>query len=601
MASAEIPLILTLRGEPDKLVSKPDTYSELLQLARKPNIYFQQLQKFKDEEITFCFKWDDRKVQLDESALKFVHARARLRIVTPEQAHSVRSKHRAKSRRRSVKREPSFKRVKVEDSAAVKVRVEIDLTESDDAAPPPDGTSPVERAKGVHDISLQPDSGEQNVASNTATSQTKQTAQDSALITGATDELVAHSAGTIQKEQSDPLQPVAIPGLLGHNFAIGIGSPARTIRPQRQLIKRQYIDSEKPWVSTATPNHSTGSFSFRVLTEHNIIPCVFKSDSVHFNTVWKYLRCRGYPTNRPKFMRADGEKCVTGAAPLWRSGISEGRDVHVYRSDRPGIYILMPWDRSFLELSSEVSVALELRPGWKFSSVYPWTEIRTEDGNETAEWKVSITRNSESVSESGSEKYFGHISWETTVDAAFEPVADRKPLFNPAMPNMTPQNSVVLDRNKLLPIGDRRIVIYESYFYWVLHERMGLEMNIVQDFHDYVEAEFGDNIRSLEDRFSIAVSFVPQTHIDEAARLSITPRPYATARILMMFGTVDTTQEQGSWSAWAGRRRGLTDALREKDWASITGVRPDVLRDPGKFRAIEWGVMRVPEEHLIKK
>lgn len=86
MASFRVPVVLVLNGEPDKLVFKPDTYAELIQLARKPTIFFHQLDGFTDEEITFRFKWDDTEVNHDESAFEFVQARARFRIITPERA-----------------------------------------------------------------------------------------------------------------------------------------------------------------------------------------------------------------------------------------------------------------------------------------------------------------------------------------------------------------------------------------------------------------------------------------------------------------------------------------------------------------------------------
>ncbi|KAK7735555.1 hypothetical protein SLS53_007468 [Cytospora paraplurivora] len=496
MASSRIPIILALRGERDKLVSKPDTYSELLQLARKPTVYLHQLQRFADKEITFQFDWEGTDVDLDDSAFEFVHAKARLRIITPDQIPEFKVKRRSKSPDDSTLSQPPTKCVKIEDPLTRETRVEIDLTESDDAVPCSNNTITVDkRAPSAQDEIQQTDGEEQSLAENDVASQVNKRVPDEALQTGADDQTTAQNEGMDEKPQPNSVQPVAIPGLAADNF-----------------------------------NVSTGS---RTLSH----------------------------------------------------------------SHRPGIYLLPPRakDVPLLEPNHAVSVTLELQPGWKFGSVYPWTEIKSVDGIETAEWKVSINEHFETVSQSGSEEYFGHLSWETTVDSASKPIADKTPLFNPAVPNLNPQNSVVLDRDFILPRRDRLVDRYANYLYRVLCVALGVDENIVQDFLGYLETKFGENIRRLDDRFSIAVSFVPQTHIEEAARLSITPQPYATARIFMLFGAVDTTQKQGSWSTWAGRK------LCIKNWKKITGVRPKVLKNHEEFRAIEWGMMWVSEEHLIKK
>lgn len=276
----------------------------------------------------------------------------------------------------------------------------------------------------------------------------------------------------------------------------------------------------------------------------------------------------------------------------------DNTDIHVHKSDRPGTYFLPRKQEGSKRHPYELSVTLELCPGWKFDSIYPWTKINALDGIETAQWKVTVDEYGDPVNRSGAEEYHGHLSWETMVNADFRPSPGKNPHFIPALPVLNPTASVVLSRSHVL----RSDICGKNYLHQVLAVQLGLPEDIVRDFRDHFEAKFGGCLRNLHARQSIAISFMPQKHIEEAARIRITPQPDATARILMLFGTVDTSQESGSWSAWAGQRHSnVHNALKAKNWAALTGLQPEVLRDKTIFRAIEWGVMRVPEERLIAR
>jgi hypothetical protein len=316
------------------------------------------------------------------------------------------------------------------------------------------------------------------------------------------------------------------------------------------------------------------------------MPCTFRSGLVHVSTLKKYVQDRGYPTSRPNVPETHDDDLA-----FYRNRIVKGADVHVYNSAKPGIYFLPPKRDSPKKDFNEMSVTLKLCAGWRFKSIYPWTKIKALDGVETAEWKVHLDKKGNTFSNSGSEKYFGHLSWEPTVDTA----------LNPAKLILTPANSVVLKRQDVLGSRAHDVVGLHGdlYFRPVLAKQLGLPEDMIQDFQDYFDATFRDEIQKWEDRFSIAVSFVPQKQVDEAARISITPRPDTTARILMVFGAVDTTGKRKVWASWADRRRSVKDALGAKNWAEIIGVQPEALKDGRKFRAIEWSVMQAPVKKLV--
>lgn len=319
------------------------------------------------------------------------------------------------------------------------------------------------------------------------------------------------------------------------------------------------------------------------------MPCTFKSGMVRVSTLKKYLQDRGYPSSRLTIPETHNDNDNLALA---RNGIVEGADVHVYNSAKPGIYLLTPERCSRDKYATGLSVTLKLCPGWKFKSIYPWSKIKALDGIETAEWKVYVDKNGNTFSNSGLEKCFGHLSWEPTVDTA----------LNPAKLILTPENSVVLERQDVLTCPHWWSDEFHGgswYFGPVLAKQLGLPKDIIQDFQDYFNANFRDEIRKWENRFSVAVSFVPQKQIEEAAQISITPRPDATARILMVFGAVDTTGKREVWKSWADRRRSVEDALRAKNWAEIIGVQPEALQDGGNLRAIEWIVMQAPVTKIV--
>lgn len=73
-------MIIIKVGDRRRILEKPSSYANLVRFSRK---HFHQLRDIADEDIVFLFtpEWADSEVELDESALAFVHNHAELRIV----------------------------------------------------------------------------------------------------------------------------------------------------------------------------------------------------------------------------------------------------------------------------------------------------------------------------------------------------------------------------------------------------------------------------------------------------------------------------------------------------------------------------------------
>lgn len=264
----------------------------------------------------------------------------------------------------------------------------------------------------------------------------------------------------------------------------------------------------------------------------------------------------------------------------------------MYKSERPGVYLLPPKrqaSRDVFVSMPEVSVTLNLGPGCRLDSIYPWTEIKGFGNSvrsfeiarvQTASWKVSIDSYGNTFSKSGPDKYFGHLSWETFVHI------DR---FLPAMAKLTPQNSVVLLRHCILDPTSPQ----DDYLQQVLTDQLGLPEDIVHDFQNYFVEKLREETQGTSG--SIVISFVNQGQIQKAASLIIRPEPHVTARILMLFGV---PRKKKTLGAWAAKALSAEDALRKKNWANIIGLQPELLTDTSKYRAIEWGIIRVPNWKL---
>lgn len=221
--------------------------------------------------------WEDTEVVLDDSAFEFVQARARLRIITPGRAPSIKPERLSSSPRLAVASEPPLKRVKVENSLDGQSRVEIDLTKDERSVDKPIAAQEeepllvVKHSEGAQKQNSQLDAEGQTVAEDEATSQS-QPVPNGDLQTGAahhtaTRSQPAQSQAAAQNVQPSPLQAVAIRRLTAHNFDVDAASPTRTVPPQRQLIPHQWVDCREPWPgSEKLSGPNLGRLNIRVLT-----------------------------------------------------------------------------------------------------------------------------------------------------------------------------------------------------------------------------------------------------------------------------------------------------------------------------------------------
>lgn len=81
--------IILWLGDRERLLSKPDSYTGLLDLAR--NAFTKEFEVFDTNELTFHFvpDWRKREVELDPSAFEHIHDRAILRVVVPPTAAAL--------------------------------------------------------------------------------------------------------------------------------------------------------------------------------------------------------------------------------------------------------------------------------------------------------------------------------------------------------------------------------------------------------------------------------------------------------------------------------------------------------------------------------
>lgn len=83
----------------------------------------------------------------------------------------------------------------------------------------------------------------------------------------------------------------------------------------------------------------------------------------------------------------------------------------------------------------------------------------------------------------------------------------------------------------------------------------------------------------------IALRFVPQAAYEEAATLSVTPKPDVIVRVFMLFSGVREV-DLGFWN----------EALPNDNpeiWNEIVGIGEDAMANAKIFRVLEWGGMEV--------
>lgn len=353
------------------------------------------------------------------------------------------------------------------------------------------------------------------------------------------------------------------------------------------------------------------SADYVIALENYTIRLIFKSKHVHFSTLLKHVLERGYPALETQFRDTSGREFHDGSCSFDSKGIKNHSDVYVFNNERPGIYLFPPALHSYdygegrlLETRTSVvmpsaRISLHLTPELKFASLYPWAKVGGVGEKEKVEWEVCISGTGDSVSKVNQETYYGHPSWELaiTADAAnpSKPKEERasSSLFRRLL---NPDTSVVLNWTDVFLAPECPL---SSYLPRILGQQLQLPQEMILDFARYF-CKYNKLARSrVGGPSQIAISFVSQAMLDEIALLKITPQPVATGRVFMLWGMVSTSKLNGPWAAWHKTPLERVRAKNNKNWAEIIGLNPVALRDRKIFRAIEWGIMLVPKEHLV--
>lgn len=330
-----------------------------------------------------------------------------------------------------------------------------------------------------------------------------------------------------------------------------------------------------------------------IAIEQHMMRLTFKSKNVHLDTLLKHVLERGYPNREPEFRNADGHEPRNRAISFDLNGVQNHSDVYVFSNKRPGVYLIpdciaMP----------RVHISLNPVPEIKVASVYPWTKVEAVGQREKVEWDLCVNNEGDPVSLVNQDTYYGHPSWELAINAPSKSSDQAAPssLFRRLL---NPRTSVVMSRSDVFI---SKYSIYSSYLSEVLERQLKLPYQMARDFEKYFE-KYRTRLprESAGDQLHIAISFVSQKTLDEIAPLRITPEPVATRRVFMLCGAVNTRRCHGTWAAWYKTWSSCKKAMQSKNWGEIVGLNREALSDQAGFRAIEWGVLQVPEEFLVSE
>lgn len=328
----------------------------------------------------------------------------------------------------------------------------------------------------------------------------------------------------------------------------------------------------------------------------------FRNENIYISTLLQHVGTLGYPIEGAHIRRPDDNWpfLIERHTSFGRSGVRHNSDLYVFNDARPGIYLLPSREDS--SLTSHVRIKVHLVPGLKFRSLYPWTEIDTTEHGDKVEWGVSVDKRGDTVSKVNQETYYGHPSWDiaanSSIPCALQP-NDHSPCIGHSAWDLTPDTSVVLSMRDMFRYEG--YAADSSYIMTILLSQLQLERGTAKDFEEHFKGIIYRLSLSCErNEDDIAISFVPQGTLDKITTLEIEPEPAAIGRVWMIYSVVNTQQKKGRWSAWFGKSLSPSKALQKKNWAEIVGL-DRKLKDAKTFRAIEWGVMEVPEAFVIDR
>ncbi|PVF97914.1 ubiquitin-domain-containing protein [Serendipita vermifera] len=266
-----------------------------------------------------------------------------------------------------------------------------------------------------------------------------------------------------------------------------------------------------------------------------------------------------------------------------KCGIEDGSIIDIvlrFRGGKPVIYVLSP-------VSMDATVSLTLVPEWSFSAIYPVrAPLQLPDGSQSIEWKVR-TREDGTLVDRDTSTEISYLYWEAhtnALNAPRTPVASRPGTpctqgdptteeFNPACPNLSPHNSVLLCIEKVPMYLDKALLV------------LGLHTEARTSFITYW-------LPDLLKHEYITLRFLPQAAYERAAPISVLPSPASVTRVFMLWRGItesDVRKDGGRWGEAASR----AERMEPSEWIDVVGARfPENSMEAG-LKVLEWGGMEV--------
>ena len=235
---------------------------------------------------------------------------------------------------------------------------------------------------------------------------------------------------------------------------------------------------------------------------------------------------------------------------------------------KPVIHILAPTELSGL------TVDLSLAPSWSFSAVWPIVEpIVGKDGVSSIRWTVDVKPDG-ILTDKTTGSVVDSLFWEADTNALAKPDASLS--YDPAYPILDATNSVVLPFGQVLAYLETTLV------------KLGLTVAMRTNYITYwLPALLKHRGRD------VALRFLPQTELDKAAPLVVTPAPDVIVRVYMLFTCVGACSSKlisrsgvdADDASWAVARQRASSV----DWRSVVGADWASYERVDLVRVLEWG------------
>ncbi|KAF9061948.1 hypothetical protein BDP27DRAFT_1234272 [Rhodocollybia butyracea] len=263
--------------------------------------------------------------------------------------------------------------------------------------------------------------------------------------------------------------------------------------------------------------------------------------------------------------------------------MEDGDIVNIYPEQtggKPIIYIFPPTGQEEMD----VSVSLSLIQQWKFSAIYPVVSVQPNQleksiPGECVTLDVRMHRD-QTMTEKSTGLTVSYLYWEAVTQGLPPSPLDsprseqqQSEEFDPISSDLSDNDnvSVVLPLSRITPYLDAAL------------KELGLHTEARTSFITYWLPSFNKHTH-------IALRFISQDAYENAAPLSVVPKPDAVVRVFMLFkGVPESDFESGIWPKATAR---VVD--RAERWRDVVGLdAQDSLTDESLFRVLEWGGMEV--------